>query len=78
MNAGFSLRHASFLNAALMAAVVAHPETGLAQGFVLNGDRLANPANAKQFIKVGESLPVAALKKRFPGYSITATVGEDC
>src|SRR5258708_2346121 len=40
MNAGLSLKHACFLSAALMAAVVAQPETGLAQGFVLNGNSL--------------------------------------
>jgi hypothetical protein len=78
MNAAISCRHVCFSSAALIAAVVAQPETGLAQGLVLDGDRLANPANPKQFVKVGEILPVAALKKRFPGYSIIATVGEDC
>jgi hypothetical protein len=78
MNAAIFFRHVCFSSAALITAIVALPESVLAQGLLLDGDRLANPANAKQFVKVGELLPVAALKEGFPGYSIIATAGEDC
>jgi hypothetical protein len=46
--------------------------------FILTGDRITNANNSRETIRLGERLPVIALKKRFAKYKVRSTFHEDC
>jgi hypothetical protein len=45
---------------------------------VVTGTGIVNSANPSQYVNFGERLPIAALKKRFTGFTVQSTAGEDC
>lgn len=45
---------------------------------IVTGEGITSSENLDQYVKVGERLPVSELKKRFKGYSVQSTAGEDC
>jgi hypothetical protein len=46
--------------------------------FVYSAEQVSHSSNPKLFVRVGEKLPAAALKRRFNSYKVTMTAGEDC
>jgi len=46
--------------------------------FVVTGDSITSSISPSHTVKVGERLPITELKKRFGGYTIQSTAGEDC
>jgi hypothetical protein len=51
---------------------------GELSGFIFTSDKVINANNEREFVKVGERLPIAQLKKRFSSYKLISTAGEDC
>jgi len=45
---------------------------------VVTGEGITSSETLDQYVRVGERLPVSELKKRFEGYSVQSTAGEDC
>jgi len=46
--------------------------------YVFSATGVAGTTPNSAFVTIGEPLPVAALKKRYPGYEIQSVAGEDC
>lgn len=47
-------------------------------GFIFTESKAVNSANPKEFVRIGERLPITQLKKRFSRYKVESTAGEDC
>jgi len=47
-------------------------------GFIFAGETVISSNNEREFIKIGEKLPVISLKKRLLSYKILSMAGEDC
>ena len=46
--------------------------------FIFTGEKVVNPRNERQFVQIDEKLPISDLKRRFDGFEVRVTVGEDC
>ena len=73
-----SLTKESVICALLLALCCGNLSAKEPTGFIFTGNKVINASNEKEFVLLNEKLPVAELKKRFSGYKIVATAGEDC
>jgi len=62
----------------MMLPFVVAPSKAASSGFVFDEHGVTNSANPSEFIKLGEQLSQAALKRRFTGYQIDSREGDDC
>jgi hypothetical protein len=46
--------------------------------FIFNGEKAVNIRNPKEFVRIGEKLPIVQLRRRFGRYKVVSTAGEDC
>jgi hypothetical protein len=46
--------------------------------FVASGNTIANSNNALLSVRIAERIPISQLKKRFAGFRVNSTAGEDC
>jgi hypothetical protein len=46
--------------------------------FVVNGDRITNASDPRETVRIGERVPVIALKQRFAKYRVRSAAAEDC
>jgi hypothetical protein len=47
-------------------------------GFIFTADKVTNPRDERESIRLRERLPLIQLKKRFSRYEVVSTAGEDC
>ena len=73
-----SLTKESVICALLLALCCGNLSAKEPTGFIFTGNKVINASNEKEFVLLNEKLPIAELKKRFSGYKIVATAGEDC
>lgn len=64
--------------ASAIAALLLLAGEAVAGGFVFSATGAANAANPAQKVAVGEKLAPAELRRRFKGYEVSITQGEDC
>jgi hypothetical protein len=69
------LRRAAVIS---LAICVSTASAAAGEMFVVTGTGIANSGQSSQYVNVGERLPIAALKKRFSGFTVQSTAGEDC